>query len=138
MVTGVFGNFGLLLAFIGFQTSLGRVLGPYGGPNGGGPFTFTGSVYGFFGIEHPDYHCIAGLGAWTIPKDPPPPLPPLTPSSAWLASDVASPYTSWDDGLHPGKATPNCTVRKEHMFNNFKYASHMHIVVIAKTSTSDM
>jgi hypothetical protein len=112
-VTGMWGNYGWYYAFVSLTTSLGRVLGPYGGPNGGGPFTFTGSVFGFFGSEalFGQTSCLAGLGAYITPKGPPPQLPSLTPVTAWLGFGQPNPYTSWDDGPHPGKALLCCRVQ---------------------------
>eukprot|EP00884_Botryococcus_braunii_P001076 jgi/Botrbrau1/1096/Bobra.0076s0060.1 len=82
-IVGMFGRYGWGFNTLGFNTSLGRSLGPYGGPRGGGPWSFSGDVYGFFGwccwYGVAEGMCLNGLGAWIPVPPPPPPRPPSPP-----------------------------------------------------------
>eukprot|EP00884_Botryococcus_braunii_P018986 jgi/Botrbrau1/5771/Bobra.0134s0038.2 len=83
VITGVWGRAGSALDQLNFNTSLGRVLGPFGG-NGGIPFTSPRAVYGFRGTccwSALNPACISGIGFWTAAPSPPPspPSPPLPP-----------------------------------------------------------
>eukprot|EP00884_Botryococcus_braunii_P001087 jgi/Botrbrau1/1097/Bobra.0076s0061.1 len=84
-IIGMWGNYGVGFNSLGLRTSFGRTLGPYGDTFGGGPWDFTGMVYGLFGwccwTGGPPSPGLNGLGAWTnAPPPPPPPSPPLPPS----------------------------------------------------------
>jgi hypothetical protein len=112
-LVGIFGASGSLLYSIGFNTSLGRVYGPWG-TSRGESFAYPGIVYGFYGGEK--WGCIGGIGAWVAPPGPPlvpppslapspPPLPTRGMSKSPLFGSSTGPFTSWDDG--PSHAGPS-------------------------------
>eukprot|EP00884_Botryococcus_braunii_P000119 jgi/Botrbrau1/10107/Bobra.20_2s0014.1 len=94
-INSVTGRSGTMIDQLTFKTSLGRTYGPVGG-NGGGSFSFTGPVYGFFGFTFSG--CVSGLGFWTLASalSPPPPVvrspsPPLSRARLPLPHPLASP-----------------------------------------------
>jgi hypothetical protein len=63
-LTGVQGRIATSLVQLGFTTSAGRTLGPYGGAVGT-PFSFNGNVYSFFGGISNNALTLTGIGFWT-------------------------------------------------------------------------
>jgi hypothetical protein len=105
-LVGILGTSDSLVYSIGFNTSEGRVYGPWGSPLGK-PFTYPGAVFGFFGAER--WGCIAAIGVWVADLatlfdslPPPSPVPPPPPTRGMSKSPVFGGNdglnTPWDDG----------------------------------------
>jgi hypothetical protein len=111
-IVGIFGASESLVNSIAFNTSQGRVYGPWGSTNGDA-FAYTGVVYGLFGGEK--WGCIGAVGVWVAlspaPPRPPSPLSPLSPplptrgmSKSPLFGARSGVSTTWDDGpYHAGQ-----------------------------------
>jgi hypothetical protein len=109
---GIFGAGESLVHSIGFNTSRGRVYGPWGSIRGS-PFAYAGVVYGIYGGEK--WGCVGAIGVWvallappsgppsvTLPSPPPPPTRGTSKSPRFGASSGVD--TVWDDGpSHGGK-----------------------------------
>eukprot|EP00884_Botryococcus_braunii_P011828 jgi/Botrbrau1/20646/Bobra.113_1s0070.1 len=78
-LVGVSGVFGQAIQQLTFVTSLGRTLGPYGAnPATGSPFSFTGKIYSFAGVNSEDLSAVSALAFWTEAVNRPVPPPPGT------------------------------------------------------------
>lgn len=86
-IVQVFGRSGTLIDAIGFKTSYGRSLGPWGG-TGGGDYQVNGVVVGFFGGTVSGN--IGALGVYTSTSGR------IKYPNYWGSYDRAR--TGWDDG----------------------------------------
>jgi hypothetical protein len=111
-IVTIYGTSASLVNAIGFNTSLGRVYGPWGTLKGA-TFAYPGAVYAFFGGEK--CGCIGAIGAWVDPPGPPTqppqplsPSPPPPPTRGMSKSPLFGAGRGlnrvWDDGpSHTGK-----------------------------------